>query len=40
MEDYNLAMFTHAMCEFKETNYKAFFKKLIERFVYIGLANT
>ncbi len=46
MEDYNLAMFTHAMdflhmqCEFKEVNSKAFFHKLIERFVNKRLANT
>jgi hypothetical protein len=49
LEDYNLAMFTHAMdffkdlqrmCEFKKIDSKAFFHKLIERFVNKRLANT
>jgi hypothetical protein len=45
MEDYKLAMFTHAMeffkeCEFKKVDSKAFFHKLIERFVNKRLVNT
>jgi hypothetical protein len=46
MEDYNLALFTHAMkllqrtCEFKEANSRVFFHKFIEQFVNRGLANT
>ncbi len=46
MEDYSLAMFTHAMdfskekCEFYKVDPNAFFHKLIERIVNKRLVNT
>jgi hypothetical protein len=44
MEDYNLAMFTHAMDffkehEFEEANFRTFFYKLVEQFVDKGFGN-
>jgi hypothetical protein len=46
MEDYNFAMFTHAMdffqgaCEFLKVDFRAFFHQLIQQFVNKGLGNT